>query len=77
MEDSYGPFMGKRGRSWGELELQSIAGRVAGASEAVVSAAREMASVCRAEGVPLERAKELLEEAFSVSAPPSTGIRRQ
>lgn len=77
MEDPYGPFMGKRGRSWGELELQSIAGRVAGVPDAVTSAARALADACLAGGVPLEKAKELLEEAFPVSALPSGGIRRR
>jgi hypothetical protein len=69
MEDSYGPFMGRKGKSWGELELQSIAGRVAGVPDAVTAAAREMAGACRTEGVTLERAKAILEEAFSAPSP--------
>lgn len=73
MPDPYNPFRGKRGKSWGELELQSIAG----VPDDVTSAARSMAEVCREEGIPLDRAKDLLEHAFSVSAPSSGGSPRR
>lgn len=78
MGDPYCPFMGTKGKSWGELELQSIAGRVAGPPEAVALAVRAVVDACRKNGVSPEQATVLLEEAFrSVSAPPSSDTRRR
>ena len=80
MADPYCPFVGKKGRSWGELDIPSIAGRVAaGAVPAEVEdAVRKLAAACKASGIGLERAKELLKEAFGpeVSATSSGRNRR-
>lgn len=67
MSDPYCPFMGKKGRSWGELDLSGIAGRVASKPRVppeVESAVLSLADACRAFGVGLDEAKGLLEEAF-------------
>lgn len=68
MANSYCPFMGKKGRAWGELDLPGIAGRVAGSEPRtppeVESAAQALAAACKKAGVDLEAAKSALEEAF-------------
>lgn len=70
MGDPYCPFMGKKGRSWGELDLSSIAGRVAAAKTPpeVESAVRALAVACRKHGVELDDAKKLLDGEFQTAS---------
>ena len=78
MVNTYCPFMGKKGRAWGELDLASIAGRVAGVPPEVSVAARALISACRDAGVSPERAQELVGYLFeeTVSASSSKRARR-
>lgn len=78
MADSYCPFVGKKGKSWGErgeLDLPSIAERVVGVPPDVDEAARALVLACRAAGVSLERVQALIKASY-VSAPPSGRSRR-
>jgi hypothetical protein len=78
MADAYCPFMGRKGKPWGELDLASIAGRVAGVPPEVAAAARALVSACRESGVDLERVQELIGHLFEepVSAASSRRARR-
>jgi hypothetical protein len=78
MANAYCPFMGRRGKPWGELDLASIAGRVAGVPPEVAAAARSLVAACREAGVDLERAQELVGYLFeeTVSASSSKRARR-
>jgi len=78
MADPYCPFVGKKGRPWGErgeLDLPSIAERVVGVSPDVEEAARALVAACRKAGVSLERVQDLVKTVY-VSAPPSGRSRR-
>ncbi len=80
MDDPYRPFMGKKGKSWGELDLKEIAGRVAGGrrSPEVEAAARTMVAACQKAGLSADEAKSLLEELYGpVSVAPSGRSRQR
>lgn len=71
--------MGKRGKAWGELDLEDIAGRVAARNSHpdVNAAVKALVVSCRKAGLSAEDAKSLLDEAFApVSARPSVRSRR-
>jgi hypothetical protein len=79
MLDPYCPFMGRKGKAWGELDLPSIAERVAGIPPEVEAAARALSKACKKSGVGLERAQEVLKTLFEdlpVSASASRRGRR-
>lgn len=76
--DPYCPYM-EKGKSWGEFDLQAIAGRVAGTVPAeVVDAARKFVSACKASGITPDQAKDLLEDYLEpdLSGVPSQAGRR-